>query len=169
VRTIPTTSGRKPRICLGRKNLGLPVRGSGCDEPDWEVPYWYVDAAFAAMLVLLEAVNLGLGSLFMGVTPDFVPRFRAEFSVPEEFQPIGALLVGHRHPDVRPNYRSDRRLGPQRPDRHNDVIGQDIGHFPRETGRSNAESDRRLRLSSSPSRFVFVRRGGPGVRRRPGG
>jgi nitroreductase len=80
------------------------------DEPDWEVPYWYVDAAFASMLVLLEAVNLGLGALFMGVVPDFVLRFRAEFGVPEEFQPIGAVLVGHRHPDVEPNYRADRRM-----------------------------------------------------------
>lgn len=79
------------------------------DEADWEVPYWYVDAAFASMLVLLEAVNLGLGAMFMGVTAEFVPQFRAEFGVPEEFQPIGAVLVGHRHPDVRPNYRTDRR------------------------------------------------------------
>jgi nitroreductase len=79
------------------------------DETDWEGPYWYVDAAFASMLVLLEAVNLGMGAMFMGVTAEFVPPFRTEFGVPEEFQPIGSVLVGHRHPDVGPNYRSDRR------------------------------------------------------------
>lgn len=44
-----------------------------------------------------------------GVTSDFVPRFRTEFGVPEDFQPIGALLVGHRHPDVAPNFRPERR------------------------------------------------------------
>jgi nitroreductase len=95
---------------------GLPVAVRGArqglvpsDEPDWEVPYWYVDAAFASMLVLLEAVDLGLGAVFMGVTPDFVPRFRAEFGVPDDVQPIGAILVGHRHPDVGLSYRADRR------------------------------------------------------------
>lgn len=75
----------------------------------WSTPYWYVDAAFATMLVLLKAVDLGLGALFMGTVPRFVPRFREVFGVPEDFEPIGVVLVGHRHPEVAPNYRADRR------------------------------------------------------------
>ena len=79
------------------------------DGDKWSTPYWYVDAAFATMLVLLKAVDLGLGALFMGTVPRFVPRFREAFGVPEDFEPIGVVLVGHRHPEVAPNYRADRR------------------------------------------------------------
>ncbi len=70
---------------------------------------WQVDAAFAAMLILLEAVNVDLGALFMGVTPAMVPRFCSEFDIPADYQPIGAALVGHRHPEVGSNRRSERR------------------------------------------------------------
>ncbi len=85
-------------------------------EPDktsaggWSAPYWYVDAAFAAMLVLLKAVDLGLGALFMGTSPGWVGPFRDEFGVPAEWDPIGVVLVGHRHPEVGPAQRRDRRL-----------------------------------------------------------
>jgi nitroreductase len=79
------------------------------DDDIWSIPYWYVDAGFAALLVLLKAVDLGLGALFMGATPRFVPRFKEAFGVPDDFEPIGLVLVGHRHPDVGPAYRTDRR------------------------------------------------------------
>src|SRR5947209_374253 len=36
-------------------------------ESHWPVPYWDVDAGFAALLMLLTAVDLGLGALFFGV------------------------------------------------------------------------------------------------------
>ena len=84
---------------------GIP---SMSDAASWAVPYWFVDAAFAAMLIQLEAVNLNLAVLFMGVVPDMLPAFREAFGVPDEYQPIGVIHVGHRHPDVQPNYRSDR-------------------------------------------------------------
>lgn len=76
------------------------------DAASWAVPYWIVDASFAAMLIQLEAVNLGLGALFMGVLPDMLPAFRAKFGVPASYNPIGVILVGHRHPDVLPNPRT---------------------------------------------------------------
>ena len=79
------------------------------EEDIWAVPYWYVDAGFAAMLMLLKAVDLGLGAVFIGATPRFIPRFREAFGVPDAFVPIGLVLVGHRHPDVGPAYRSERR------------------------------------------------------------
>jgi nitroreductase len=88
---------------------GVP---SMSDAASWAVPYWLVDAAFAAMLIQLEAVNLGLGALFMGLLPEMLPPFRAAFGVPDAYKPIGAILVGHRHPDVLPNPRHDRRKAP---------------------------------------------------------
>ena len=92
-----------------RDRYGEPDKAWVPDADRWVTPYWYVDAAFAAMLVLLEAVDLGLGALFMGVPPRFVPRFREAFGVPEDLEPIGLVLVGHRHPDVGPARRPDRR------------------------------------------------------------
>ncbi|HXF55983.1 MAG TPA: nitroreductase family protein [Actinomycetota bacterium] len=69
------------------------------DESRWPVPYWLVDTAFASMLVLLAAVDEGLGALFFGLYPPAVPALRAAFGVPEEWTPIGAIALGHRAPD----------------------------------------------------------------------
>lgn len=58
-----------------------------------DVPWWYVDCAFAALLVLLTAVDAGLGALFFGVAdPD---GLRAAFGIPADHAPVGAVAVGH--------------------------------------------------------------------------
>lgn len=76
----------------------------------WSIPYWYVDAAFSSMLILMKAVDLGLGAAFLAFPPRFVPRFRERFGVPEELEPIGLVLVGHRHPELGPSRRLAHRL-----------------------------------------------------------
>jgi nitroreductase len=84
-------------------------RGWG-DESRWSVPYWYIDTGFAALLILLAVVDEGLGAVFFG-PPEFAD-FRAEFGVPEEWTPIGAIAVGYFDPDdnpVRPGLRSRRK------------------------------------------------------------
>ena len=75
-----------------------PDKGwSDRDESRWPVPYWHVDAAFATLLMLLTAVDAGLGALFFGVfRPD---DLRDEFAVPAGYEPVGALAVGHPLPD----------------------------------------------------------------------
>jgi nitroreductase len=65
------------------------------DEARWSAPYWTVDTAFAAMLMLLTAVDEGLGALFFGLFPPSLPAFRSAYGIPEEFEPIGALAIGH--------------------------------------------------------------------------
>ncbi len=62
-------------------------------EADWAVPYWLVDAAFATMLMLLAAVDAGLGAAFIGLQRDEAALLAA-LAVPEGFQPIGAVLIG---------------------------------------------------------------------------
>ena len=68
-------------------------------EERWPVPYWHLDTAMAALLILLTAVDEGLGACFFGIQPEFVEPFRATFGVPASHTPIGAMTVGHRTDD----------------------------------------------------------------------
>jgi nitroreductase len=61
--------------------------------PAWPAPFWTIDVSFATMLLLLGAVEEGLGALFFGLRrPASV--LRAEFGVPDEWEPIGAVALG---------------------------------------------------------------------------
>ncbi|MGH9284675.1 MAG: nitroreductase family protein, partial [Acidimicrobiales bacterium] len=55
--------------------------GSGIDA--WPVPYWHIDTGFAALLMLLTAVDQGLGACFFAVPAGRVDDVRAAFAVPE--------------------------------------------------------------------------------------
>jgi nitroreductase len=71
------------------------------DEAHWPVPYWDIDTGMASLLMLLTAVDEGLGACFFGIPPERIPPYRAAFSVPDSFTPIGAVSVGYRAPDHR--------------------------------------------------------------------
>lgn len=60
-----------------------------------EMPWWQIDAAMAALLILQSATDEGLGSCFFGVPAASVPRLRQTFGIPDEFAPIGAVTLGH--------------------------------------------------------------------------
>jgi nitroreductase len=51
---------------------------------------------FTAPLILLAAVDEGLGAAFFG--PPDIADFRTRFGVPDGWTPIGAIAVGH--PDL---------------------------------------------------------------------
>lgn len=61
----------------------------------WPAPYWDIDTGFASLLILLTAVDLGLGACFFGLPIDRIDAFRDAFGVPDEFRPIGAISVGY--------------------------------------------------------------------------
>ena len=65
------------------------------DERRWAAPYWDIDTGMAALLMLLTAVDLGLGALFFGVPPQKIERLRETFGVPPELYPIGTVAVGY--------------------------------------------------------------------------
>src|SRR5262249_26391351 len=64
----------------------------------WPVPYWFVDAGCALMLVLLAAVDAGLAAGFTG-TPD-IPALPTLLDIPPEVTPIGVIPLGHSDRDV---------------------------------------------------------------------
>ena len=83
------------------------------DEARWPVPYWHIDTGMASLLILLGAVDEGLGACFFGVPPDRIPAYRAAFDVPEAYMPIGAITIGYRAEDRRsPSLKRGRREQP---------------------------------------------------------
>lgn len=58
-----------------------------------EVPWWHVDAAFAAMLIQLAAVDAGLGALFFQAHRP--ADLRAALQIPPTYAPVGTVAVGH--------------------------------------------------------------------------
>ncbi len=80
------------------------------DEERWPVPYWYVDAGCVAVLLLLAAVDEGLGALLFGIVPEDIPSFRRAFGVPSSYDVVGCVAVGHEDPSAeRRDLRSRRR------------------------------------------------------------
>jgi nitroreductase len=61
----------------------------------WPAPYWDIDTGFASLLMLLTAVDAGLGACFFGIPADRIDAFRAAFGVPPQFHPIGVISVGY--------------------------------------------------------------------------
>lgn len=89
-----------------RRRYAEPDKAAGA----FDVPWWHVDAAFAALLLQLAAVDAGLGALFFATHR--VPAFRAAFDVPEEWAPVGTVAVGHPAPDRPSSSVATRRRRP---------------------------------------------------------
>lgn len=90
------------------------------DDARWPVPYWDVDTGMAALLVLLTAVDEGLGGLFFGVPPQRHAAVRRAFAVPEGRRIVGVVSLGYAVP------------GPRSPSlgRHRRGV-DDVGHWGR--------------------------------------
>jgi nitroreductase len=72
------------------------------DEANWPVRFWDIDAAMAAMLMLLAAVEEGLGGWFFGITHG-ERELLDRFGVPPDLRPIGILGFGYRAADEEPS------------------------------------------------------------------
>ncbi|MGH9297913.1 MAG: nitroreductase family protein [Acidimicrobiales bacterium] len=94
-------------------------------EERWPAPYWFIDTGMAALMMLLTAVDEGLGACYFGIMPEHLGPLREEFGIPEEFAPIGAVTVGYRAPDLPPQGAriEERRRGVE------EVVHR--GHFGR--------------------------------------
>jgi nitroreductase len=87
--------------------------GLGMDvEAGWPVPYWDMDAAMAVMLMLLTAVDEGIGAWWFGVFHGAGALLR-DLGVPEGRRLVGAVALGHPAADDRPG--GSARTRPRRP------------------------------------------------------
>ncbi len=82
--------------------------GLGTSEANWPVPFWFADAAFAVMTLLLGATSEGLGACFLG-------NFRSEdailgiLGVPAGWRLFGAVALGYPEGDDPRSASLDRR------------------------------------------------------------
>jgi nitroreductase len=67
------------------------------DESRWPMPFWHLDTAMAALLVLQTVTDAGLGACFFGIVPDREVEVRRALGLPDsgDPQPIGAITIGH--------------------------------------------------------------------------
>jgi nitroreductase len=93
------------------ERYAAPDKGwTDMDESHWPVPYWDIDTGMAALLMLLTVTDENLGACFFGIPPEMIASFRAEFGVPDDYMPIGALSIGHRAEDrPSPSLKRGRR------------------------------------------------------------
>ena len=55
----------------------------------------------ASLLILQTAVDEGLGACFFGIPPERDAAVRAAFGIPDDFDPVGAITLGHPADDAR--------------------------------------------------------------------
>ena len=93
---------------------GAPDKaGLGMDsEEGWPVPYWDMDAAMAVMLMLLTAVDEGVGAWWFGVFHGAEALLR-DLGVPPGRRLVGAVALGRPAGDDRPS--GSARTRPRRP------------------------------------------------------
>jgi len=68
------------------------------NEIDWPIPFWWVDAGAALMLVLLAAVDEGFAAGFLGANGE---DLRTILKLPGEMVPVGIVTIGYPAPDRR--------------------------------------------------------------------
>jgi nitroreductase len=86
--------------------------GPDRDAATWEVAWPDVDTGMAGLLVLLAAVDAGLGACLFGVPAAAHPALRAVLGVPADRRVVAALTLGHPAPGEasRPSRRHRRTV-----------------------------------------------------------
>ncbi len=92
--------------------------GTDGREIDWPVPYWYLDAGCTLMLILLAAVNEGLGAGFLG--GHRLSGLRGLLGLPPEVEVLGLVTLGYPG-QVRPSRSAARGRRPAEQVLHREV------------------------------------------------
>jgi nitroreductase len=64
----------------------------------WPVPYWDIDTGMAALLILLTAVDQGLGACFFGSPPEAHEDVFEAFEIPRDRNLVGVVSLGYARP-----------------------------------------------------------------------
>lgn len=67
--------------------------GLGASQEAWPAPFWTIDAAFATMLLLGAAHDVGLGSLFFALARG-EDTLRERCAIPSEVEILGVVALG---------------------------------------------------------------------------
>ena len=78
-----------------RYNQPDKLAATGGVEVLWPVPFWHVDAGAALMLVLLAALEEGLGAGVYGVPVEEDARWRELLALPDDLTIVTGVTVGH--------------------------------------------------------------------------
>jgi nitroreductase len=85
------------------------------EEIDWPVPFWFVDAGAALMILLLAAIDEGLGAGLSGVEGAAPEEIRERFGIPEDVTIVALVTIGVPAPDPAWSAVTSRRTRPRRP------------------------------------------------------
>ena len=102
-------SGPPVLVLVFTNPVAYTARYSEADKSDfglqeaaaWPVPFWFVDAGMASMLILQAAVDRGLGAWFFGVA-EGEQEVREELGIPAELRQVGVIGIGYQAADDRP-------------------------------------------------------------------
>ena len=84
------------------------------NEIEWPVPYWYVDAGKAAMLVLLAAIDEGLAAGVFGINGEGQQQVRGLLGLPEEVALVEVITLGYAGRDAASDRLSSRGTRPRK-------------------------------------------------------
>jgi nitroreductase len=84
------------------------------EEIDWPVPFWFVDAGAALMLVLLAAVDEGLAAGVSGVPREAAAELRSALGMPDDVEIVALVTLGYGAPDPGWSSVTSRRTQPRR-------------------------------------------------------
>jgi nitroreductase len=84
------------------------------EEIDWPVPYWFVDAGASLMLLLLSAIDEGLGAGLSGVPREAAAELRGAFGIPDDVTVVALVTMGVAAPDPGWSAVTSRRTQPRR-------------------------------------------------------
>lgn len=91
------------------------LAAGGGEEIDWPVPYWFVDAGAALMLLLLAAIDEGLAAGLSGVPLPAAAKLQETFGIPDDVSIVALVTLGHPAPDPGWSAITSRRTQPRRP------------------------------------------------------